>query len=107
MEKRSSDRSGQEHTGRYDYVRAIAAEKFGADAAYVYRTSDGTYAMLTLDEALQICGEEMQTLPDELLLDFLEEYNDAAIKVQREMGDRAVAIMQEEGKNRLENRLKK
>lgn len=66
-------------------IRAEAADRYGKDAEFAYRVpGEATrYAMLTLDQAIEICGKHIAGQSSDMLWTMLDQFHSIAEAILR------------------------
>ena len=86
---------------KYDQLRERANDRYGEGAEFAYPTPDKKFAMLTLDQALQICGQYIVAAGEDQLWQTLDRFYETANRIKQK-SDKLAALAREIGQNALE-----
>ncbi len=81
-------------------LRELLASWYSDDEEFAYKTNDG-WAILTVDELLQICGDKIAPLPEEAIKGLFDKYR-GYVELIRSKGEDLVEEKRAVGKAVLE-----
>jgi hypothetical protein len=73
----------QKDSLKLEEIRKQADVRYGADAEFAYPTSDKQFAMLTLDDAIVICGQYISGANDNALWATLDKFYNVAEVIKK------------------------